>query len=842
MQVCLQFSCEPPGGGTSPSGFASPSPDENVIKSNLSSTAVSAVAALAVQQHQQQLLALASDLHGAVSRWCPVGSSEISTSSSDSSSRDLGASFSPVLFKGIFPLEGRRRDGDEVCGHEARLFSDRARYLLPRGCRVYRIPQRRVPIPRHLYREEPALEDDDGLPSLSGIDDDLDFICNEDQAVPPKTSAGAEAPFAAPPRLRSEGGNSSKDWGEWPLRPLEGGGEQGEDESCEDKTRKDHGKGREEVGQETAELSYLPHPYGPLDEEADSKSPARTAAESLVDSGAPSKKPYWETCKSFLDSGASSLLAQLSSFHHGEGAVGRAEDSEETRESLVSPHSSLVPGDLDGEPVESPHGESGGRGREGVGDLPGLRTAEDKEKDRSFANHSPHLSARRQTALPSPPSASVHEIRRRHSEQSNELRAEDEKEQREEEEGEGANDTNKGGVVFQASRKTPRRSTVGSRTPAHSGIAEEDSRGDEQAKALFVKSAPSPPSENMVGRMSSSSEFCKRTFSSGSLRNHSGEERNPLLVRLQSTTHQGLFGVEMDHETFPLSSPRGGREETSGLPSPERENLNTKRTREDASRDDLSTKSLGDDSTRPVGAMTTRVFSRTRLDVDGTAAPPNTAEEEKLADLRDPWPPHQAYSRHLTSSLSGDRLGDGPAKEEAPRASPAAAAAAPGPSVAPGAASHSYSAALERTTTEPDPAHALGRPWAGPKKTRDSLETRPHRHLAKASHADGVVNSSPTSTTAAAVSSSFSASSNARGSGEKRDEEDEDKKGQPSSFSFERQGTFVRSANGIHSQSTDSVSSGCRDLSCFLCLLLPLLSWRKFEAAAAVDSWERSFS
>ncbi|PFH38632.1 hypothetical protein BESB_009740 [Besnoitia besnoiti] len=152
--------------------------------------AMAAVAALAAEQHQQQLLHLASDLQGAIRRWCPVAGA--------SSQLEAGG--------------GRL---DSAASSAGRWAAQVRKSSFFRGCRVLRIPQKTVALPRHLYREEAAIEEEDGLPVLD-LEDAEFFGADRDEEL---QLHYARAVSATSVRSRSGG---TKDWGEWPLMPEDG--------------------------------------------------------------------------------------------------------------------------------------------------------------------------------------------------------------------------------------------------------------------------------------------------------------------------------------------------------------------------------------------------------------------------------------------------------------------------------------------------------------------------------------------------------------------------------------------------------------------------------------------
>ncbi|KYK63777.1 hypothetical protein TGPRC2_231790 [Toxoplasma gondii TgCatPRC2] len=162
--------------------------------------AVAAVAALAAQQHQQNLLLLASDLQTAIRRWCPVSGSSSRDASTPSSALHAAGGTSPpggARMRGLFARPNAKKDGKHG-------------YLL-RGCRIKKIPQRTVALPRHLYREEAAIEEDDELPVLSYLEGETLFAAEEEPSLHHVRTASASSA-----RSRSAG---TKGWGEWPLRP-----------------------------------------------------------------------------------------------------------------------------------------------------------------------------------------------------------------------------------------------------------------------------------------------------------------------------------------------------------------------------------------------------------------------------------------------------------------------------------------------------------------------------------------------------------------------------------------------------------------------------------------------
>lgn len=861
MQVCLQPPCEPPGASGTPSGCMSPSPDENVIKNNLSSTAVSAVAALAVQQHQQQLVALASDLHGTVTRWCQAGSSPDASSSSDSS-LDHGPSCSLVQFKGLFPLHGKR-DSDEVkeevhLRKDSGLFLFRPRYLLPPGCRIYRIPQSRVPIPRHLYREEAALEDDDGLPSLSGLDDDTDFVCcDEDNSesaihpkpVSPKIGVTTAAPAVSSPRSRSEGGTSSKDWGEWPLRPIEGGEREQEEPThgCED-IRGEERRGDDHREREP-QLSHRHHPSRPYDpsviveEEngliSSSRSDTRT---SLVDHSddEPTKKPYWESCKSFLDSGASSILAQLSSFHQTEGTGGEKNDGE--KQSLFQSYPSLISSSHD-DGNAPPELLQGGRG----GDRESRTRREDAEEQHQAVtpNTQPHR-VRSTTDMDMPltsrtaedhlrrssSSSSVHEVRKKScTEKRREPRADEEK--KEEKEDLVVNYKHRKEELMQSSRKTPSEDYHSNSLTSRTSLIQQDisSSSNDEVKSLFIKSAPSPPSDTMVGRLSSSSSFehCRRTFSSDSVANQSEEEGTPRFVRLPSTTHRGLFGVDRDDNTEEqssssslsfLSSVKPSQQESSRLPSREemidtgkrsRENLSSSRNNDE---DDGYTKKLGRDACTLQRTPSTKVYLPHEITDEASVS----TRQDRQSSCDHHYYPPQESSRHFNSSISSSEecRGDTSRSEaisfsSSPLSPPPAGTGSPA-FTAPAA---TLTGTLGRTTT----LESRERLNESSSRSRNRLHQGLTGGKDKGDHVAVTASSSPT--TGLSPYEASSRSSNTR-EGRKpyeqdeEEEEEEDKRSPPPLSSVERQSTFLRSTSGLP-QTADSVSRW------------PLLDWTLYS-------------
>ncbi|CBZ53395.1 conserved hypothetical protein [Neospora caninum Liverpool] len=190
-----------------PVGAGSEGEDSVCCLSGLSGTsgpgAVAAVAALAAQQHHQNLLFLAADLQGAIRRWCPVSGSPSRDALTPSRARQaaVGASpaGAPTRMRGMFALtEGEQRDGKHG-------------YLL-RGCRIKKIPHKTVAMPRHLYREEAAIEEEDGLPVLGYLDGE--FLFGAEREEPSLNHVRTASASSACSR---SGG--TKGWGEWPLRP-----------------------------------------------------------------------------------------------------------------------------------------------------------------------------------------------------------------------------------------------------------------------------------------------------------------------------------------------------------------------------------------------------------------------------------------------------------------------------------------------------------------------------------------------------------------------------------------------------------------------------------------------
>ncbi|PHJ24761.1 hypothetical protein CSUI_001395 [Cystoisospora suis] len=859
MQVCLQSPCEPLGPSATPSGCMSPSPGENVIKNNLSSTAVSAVAALAVQQHQQQLVALASDLHGTVSRWCQAGCSPDASSSSDSS-LDHGPSCSPVQFRGLFPLDGKR-GSDEVTdevhpGKDSGLFFSRPKYILPPGCRIYRIPQSRVPIPRHLYREEAALEDDDGLPSLSGLDDDTDFICCEEdnsesaihpKPVSPKIGVTTAAPAVPSPRFRSEEGASSKDWGEWPLRPIEGG-ERGQEE--EPSRGNEEAKGVER--REDDHISYRRHSSRPCDpsmivgEENPMNSSSRIDTRtSIVDHNddEPTKKPYWESCKSFLDSGASSILAQLSSFHQKEGVGGEKHDEE--KQSLFQSYPSLINSSHDdGNATELLQGE-GVRDREN-------RTRREEEEEQQAITPSTHPHRIRSTediGMPltsrtmedhlrrSSSISAVHEIRKKScTEKRREPRADDEK--KEEKEDLDVNYKHRKEDLIPSSKKTPSKDYHNHSLTSRTSRIQQDisSSSHDEVKSLFIKSVPSPPSDTMVGRLSSSSSFehCRRTFSSDSVANQSEEEEEgtPRFLRLPSTTHRGLFGVDKDDTEEQssssslslLSSVKPSQKEFSRQPSTEemigtgkrsRESISLSRNNDDD--DNSHTKKAGRDACTLQRAPSTKVCIPHETTEE---APVSRKEDRQSSSDHHPYDyPPQECTRHFSSPISSskDFLGDTPRREGvSSSSSPPPPAGTVSPAfTAPGTTTTS---ALGRTATSESGQQRQEtlihrHPHASRERLNESSSTSRNRlHQDRTAGKDKGDNMAVTASSSPTTAlSSYEASSGASNIKEERkpyeqdEEEEEEKKSPPPLSSVERQSTFLRSTSGLP-QTVDSRS------------------------------------